>query len=48
MIDLFIKRINRGDGKELILQIKRAMKYPTKISYGVNYGQLNDVSDRFC
>jgi hypothetical protein len=24
------------------------MKYPTKISYGVNYGQLNDVSDRFC
>jgi hypothetical protein len=24
------------------------MEYPTKISYGVNYGELNDVSDRFC
>jgi len=30
------------------LKIKKAMKYPTKIAYGVNYGKLNDVSDRFC
>ena len=46
--DSFTFDFDPKDGKELILQIKRAMKYPTKISYGVNYGQLNDVSDRFC
>ena len=46
--DSFTFDFDPKDGKELILQIKEAMKYPTKISYGVNYGQLNDVSDRFC
>ena len=46
--DSFTFDFDPKDGKELILQIKMAMKYPTKISYGVNYGQLNDVSDRFC
>jgi len=46
--DSFTFDFDPKDGKELILQIKKAMEYPTKISYGVNYGELNDVSDRFC
>lgn len=46
--DSFTFDFDPADGKELILQIKKAMKYPTKIAYGVNYGKLNDVSDRFC
>ena len=46
--DSFTFDFDPTDGKELILKIKMAMKYPTKIAYGVNYGKLNDVSDRFC
>tara|TARA_R110002012_G_scaffold287286_1_gene479571 strand:- start:504 stop:1802 length:1299 start_codon:yes stop_codon:yes gene_type:complete len=46
--DSFTFDFNPKDGKELILKIKKAMKYPTKIAYGINYGKLNDVSDRFC
>lgn len=45
--DSFTFDFNLDDGKDFILQIKRAMKYPTRISFGTNYGDLNDVSSRF-
>ena len=45
--DSFTFDFDMDDGKDLILQIKDAMKYPTRISVGSNYGDLKDVSLRF-
>ena len=42
--DSFTFDFDMNEGKELILQIKDAMKYPTKVSVGSNYGDLKDVS----
>ena len=42
--DSFTFDFNLEDEKSLILQIKNAMKYPTRISFGSNYGDLKDVS----
>jgi DNA polymerase I-like protein with 3'-5' exonuclease and polymerase domains len=42
--DSFTFDFNMDDGKELIVKIKDAMKYPTKVSMGSNYGVLKDVS----
>ena len=45
--DSFTFDFDMSEGKELILKIKAAMKYPTRISFGSNYGDLKDVSYRF-
>ena len=45
--DSFTFDYDINEGKELILRIKEAMKYPTRISFGPNYGDLKDVSYRF-
>ena len=45
--DSFTFDFDMDDGKDLVLQIKQAMKYPTRISVGSNYGDLKDVSLRF-
>ena len=45
--DSFTFDFDMNEGKELILQIKNAMKYPTRISMGPNYGALKDVSSKF-
>tara|TARA_R110001583_G_scaffold3293_7_gene21290 strand:- start:2521 stop:3822 length:1302 start_codon:yes stop_codon:yes gene_type:complete len=45
--DSFTFDFNLEDEKSLILQIKNAMKYPTRISFGSNYGDLKDVSLQF-
>jgi len=42
--DSFTFDFNEIEEKDLILQIKNAMKYPTRISKGQNYGELKDVS----
>jgi hypothetical protein len=45
--DSFTFDFNLEDEKSLILQIKNAMKYPTRIAIGSNYGDLKDVSLSF-
>jgi len=45
--DSFTFDFDMDDGKALVLQIKQAMKYPTRISVGCNYGDLKDVSLKF-
>jgi hypothetical protein len=45
--DSFTFDFNISEGKELIIKIKNAMKYPTRISFGSNYGDLKDVSSKF-
>jgi len=45
--DSFTLDFDISEGKGLILKIKAAMKYPTRISFGSNYGDLKDVSYRF-
>ena len=45
--DSFTFDFDMDDGKDLVLQIKQAMKYPTRISVGSNYGDLKDVSLKF-
>ena len=45
--DSFTFDFNMNEGKDLILKIKSAMKYPTRISFGSNYGDLKDVSSKF-
>ena len=45
--DSFTFDFDMSEGKELILKIKNAMKYPTRVSFGGNYGDLKDVSSKF-
>jgi len=45
--DSFTFDFDMNDGKDLVLQVKDAMKYPTRIGIGSNYGDLKDVSLRF-
>ena len=45
--DSFTFDFNMSEGKDLILKIKNAMKYPTRVSFGSNYGDLKDVSSKF-
>ena len=45
--DSFTFDFDLSEGKELIVKIKDAMKYPTRIGFGSNYGDLKDVSYKF-
>ena len=45
--DSFAFDFNLDDGKSLIMQIKEVMIYPSRVSIGINYGDMNDVSSKF-